>query len=224
MAKRQLKNKILRQDTLYVWDLAQTLFREDWDSRKTGAPTYGDWLARKLDKKFNQIKPREYEMGHRTPYRSGWHFNLDLQPGFKEVLSWTKHNEVFTTGVPQQIGWRAEYLGKKYGFDLKKYFQKINSTFDYGETNVKTEKMLADFLKGKFLSGYRSIVYVDDRLDNLRSFRRAVAENRQSLPGLAVRLYHILNDVSGCRTRRGYFSVGTLYDLLDNEKKIINNH
>ncbi len=224
MAKRQLKNKILRRDTLYVWDLANTLFNDVWNEERTGFTTYRDWLQHKLDKTFDQISPWEYENNYKIPYRAGWYFNLDIKPGFRKTLVWTKNNETFSTGNQAQMTWRGQYLNKKYHFKLRKYFKRLNSTFDYGDTNVKSLAMFESYLKKKYRAGYRTIVYSDDNLGNLKFFKEAVDKCKKNLPGLNLRLYRVLNDNTGIKDHRWYFSVGTLYDLLDNEKKIINNH
>lgn len=36
----------------------------------------------------------------------------------------------------------------------------------------------------------------------------------------SYRLYHILNDDGGLREKKGYFEIGNLYDLMENEKDI----
>jgi len=205
--------------TLYLWDLAGTLFNEEWDSTKTNYPDYNAWLEAQLGKKIIEVSDRQYEEMYEIPYKQGWYFHLDLKPGVKEVLTWAKHNETFTTGVPEQMDWRAEYLIPKIGFDFRKYFQKINSTFDYGETNKKTVETFADFLGKKYQEGYKIIVYADDKLTNCQAFIDAVESVKRNYPDFSYRLYHVLNNNSGIIEKDSYWQVGNLKGLLINEKK-----
>lgn len=223
--KRRKEIKIKRQEirsparTLYVWDLANTLFQEIWNQKDTGFPDYDTWVAAQLRRPLNQISPREYEENYRVPLSAGWHFNLTISPGFRETLAWTKNNETFSTGTREQIAWRAQYLNPKYGFDFRRYLRRINSTFDYVETNQKTTAMLAEYLRDRYRAGYETIVYADDKLSNLRAFQRAVRRAKKSCPRLRSRLYHILNSRRGLvRAQAGYTDVGTLFDLLKQEK------
>ncbi|RJR31057.1 hypothetical protein C4569_03395 [Candidatus Parcubacteria bacterium] len=206
--------------TLYLWDLAGTLFYEEWDIKKTGYPAIGDWIAAKLKKKKSEVTDREYEEMHRFAYEHGWPIKLALKPGFKEVLIWTKHNETFSTGMQEQMAWRAKYLNPKAGCDIRKFFQKFNSTFDYGETNKKTKEMLINYLGKKYRQGYRTVLYIDDKLSNCKFFISAVKSMQKRHKGLKYRLYHILNDKKGIRKKRGYFEIGRLTDIINNEKKL----
>lgn len=223
MIKKKVYKKAANDKTLYIWDLADTLFNEVWNQEKTGFPTFLDWLANKLNKKSFQITPREYEEGCKVPYSQGWYFNTDIKPGFRKVLSWTKNNETFTSGTPEQMDWRGEYLNKKYGFSLQKYFKKINSTFDYGETNIKTAAMINKYLKQKYQEGYRTIVYTDDKFANLEMFKQAIDKIQEKNQDFSGRLYHILNNDSGLKKKSWYFVIGWLKDLLKNEKNFKNN-
>lgn len=206
--------------TLYLWDLAGTLFDEKWDEEKTGYPSYSHWLMAKFNIDKNKVSPRVYEEMFKIPYQKGWYYNLALKPGFKKVLSWTKHNETFSTGVLEQIDWRAQYLNPRVGFDIRKFFQKFNSTFDYGETNTKTKVMLVDYLQKKYNEGYQTIVYTDDKLANCGSFREAATEVRSRYKDFSYRIYYILNDSSGLKDKGWCFKIGSLYDLLKNEQQI----
>ncbi|MFA5022217.1 MAG: hypothetical protein WC508_04025 [Patescibacteria group bacterium] len=207
--------------TLYLWDLAGTIFYEKWDAKKTGQPTYDAWLEAQLGKNISEISDREYEEMQKIPYSQGWYFQLDLQPGAKEVLEWAKHNETFTTGTPEQMDWRAECLLPKTGFDFRPYFQKINSTFDFGETNKKTPEMVANYLTEKYQQGYRVIVYTDDKLANCQMFLQAVKSFQDKYVDFSYRIYHILNSNSGLIKDNEYYQIGSLSDLLANEKELI---
>lgn len=207
--------------TLYLWDLAGTLFFEKWDAKKTGYSTFGDWLVHESGKKKEEISEREYEEAHRIPYTRGWYFRLGLQPGYKEVLNWTKNNETFSTGMQAQMDWRAEYLNPLAGYDIRKYFKNLVSTFDYGETNKKTTAMLLDYLEKKYRESYSMIVYTDDKINNCNFFINAAKIIRKKYPDFRYRLYHILNNSNGIREKKGYWEIGNLLDFLVNEKKLI---
>jgi len=207
-----------KDHTLYLWDLTGTLFPEQWSSTRTGFASYGDWLQNRLGKKFKDISNREFEEGYKIPYTQGWYFNLKIAPYFKQVLSWTKHNETFSTGNIAQMNWRAKYLNPQVSFDIRKYFQKFNSTFDYGRTNKKTPAMLVDYLKHKYFEGYKTVVYADDSQKNLEFFQQAGQIVRKQYSDFHWRLYHILNNRTRLKKKKRYFSVGNLLDLLRNEK------
>lgn len=196
--------------TLYLWDLANTLFPEKWDAGLTGFQSFEDY-ANSLGVDIKN--PRVFEECYKEPYIHGERFNLKIADGFKDVLSWTQHNETFTTGIREQMDWRAEYLNPRVGFDIKKYFQKIISTFDFGETNVKTSEMLEKYLAQRKSEGYDTIVYTDDKLKNCELFKQA-AESVSIL----YRVYNIKNDKAGLREKDWYWEIGDLYDFLENEK------
>lgn len=206
--------------TLYLWDLAGTLFYEEWNAEKSGFPACLDWVASQLGKKPDELTDREYEAGHEIPYKEGWYWNLDIQPGVKEVLEWTKNNETFSTGVPEQVDWRMEYLKPKIGFDVRDYMQKINSTFDYGETNTKTKEMLVDYMQKKYDEGYKIIVCTDDKEKNLDSFKEAAEEIKKNYPDFSCRLYLAANDNQGLREKDNYCIIGSLNDLFTKEKQL----
>lgn len=206
--------------TLYLWDLAGTIFREEWDAERTGFAGYYDWLEARLGKKMSEITPREEEEMYKVPYGEGWYFKLDLMPGAKESLEWAEYSEVFTQGNPEQIDWRAEYLTPRIGFDVRKFFKKINSTFDYAETNVKTKEMLLDYLRKKYDEGFKSVVYTDDKLKNCENFAEAAEEFKKESGDFSYRLYHIMNDGEGLRAKEGYVEIGSLHDLIEAEKNL----
>ena len=201
--------------TLYLWDLADTLFREEWNVELSGYATFENYAKAKVK---NPDDPRQYENGFREPYIKGEMYNLALADGFKEVLSRTKNNEAFTTGVKEQMDWRAAYLNPRVGFDVRSYFKKINTTFDYAETNVKTKEMIVQYLHDKLKEGYDAVVYTDDKLANCQLFQEAVNQVQREGLALNCRIYHILNSQSTIRKRGWYFEIGNLKDLLKSEK------
>src|SRR3989339_1636273 len=156
--------------TVYLWDMANTLFPEKWNESLTGFKNFDKYVA---SLGIDQDNPRQYESCFREPYSKGDMFNLNIADGYEEVLNWTKYNEIFSTGLPETNDWRAEYLNPKVGFDIRKYFQNNVSTFDFGETNVKTPEMLERYLIQKRDEGYTCVVYTDDKLSNCEFFRDA---------------------------------------------------
>lgn len=198
--------------TLYIWDLANTLFPEEWD-KNTGFENY-DRYVESLGYDLKTISPLDYERAYERPYREGL-FKLKIADGFKEVLSWTKNNLVFTTGNKEQIDWRAEYFLKQGLFDIRLYFKEIISTFDFGNTNKKTKEMIIKILKEKAKEGYTDFVYTDDKLENCLFFLEAAKE----VKGLKIRVYNIKNDNLGIRKKDNYWEIGNLYDLIKNEKR-----
>lgn len=202
----------MTERTLYLWDLANTLFREVWNKKLTGFDSFEDYVISR-GVKINDA--RGFEECYREPYLQGEMFNLDIMPGYREVLNWTKNNETFSTGFQEQLRWRAFYLNPRVGFDILQYFRRMGSTFDYGETNVKTPEMLEKYLVRKKGEGYDVIVYTDDKLKNCKMFKTAAEK-----VGVGFRVYHILNDDSGLRDKRRYWEIGNLYDLKENEERI----
>ncbi len=211
---------IKEHKTLYLWDLAGTIFLEEWDEQKTGFPDVVAWIENHLGKKRSEMTDLEFEQAHEIPYREGL-YRLRLQPDFQKVLSWTKHNETFSTGNREQVAWRAAYLEPRLNFKIADYFQALNSVFDYGETNKKTKDMLLAYLRTKYNEGYTTVVYTDDKKGNVDFFKEAAeALKREKGGAFEYRLYHILNDSGGLRSRGDYWEIGSLSDLLEHEKKI----
>lgn len=198
--------------TLYLWDVAGTIINEKWNKDITGFETFFDYVV-SIGKDPNN--PREAEEAYYIPYTHGEMFNLDIKDGFKETLTWTKNNEIFTQGTPEQMNWRAEYLNPKVGFDIRQFFQKINSTFDFGETNIKTKEMLSTYLNNKKKEGYETVVYTDDKIQNCMAFKDAT----DNIQNLKYRIYHIKNDNSGIIKKDQYYEIGNLLDLLKNEQQ-----
>lgn len=204
----------------YLWDMANTLIPEKWNVKKSGFPSYGAYVQ-SLGYDLKTIRPSEYEGAYERPYKEGL-FGYRIAEGAQEVLSWTKHNFVFTTGNREQIDWRAEYLKPKCGFDLRDYLTEIYSTFDYGNTNTKTPAMLMDILRKKYHDGYETAVYADDKEANCQFFLDAVALlNKEGVP-LTARAYHVRNDERKFSEKeKNFFSVANLLQLLENEKSLV---
>ncbi|MFH0857087.1 MAG: hypothetical protein V1860_04270 [bacterium] len=206
---------------LYLWDLGGTLFPEKWNSEKTGFQTYEDWAADKLGKAKEELSNKEIDWTYEIPYKEGWHINLELAKGFKEVLEWAKNNEAFTSGIPEQIEWRAEYLNPRVGFDVRAFLKKINAASDYGAYNTKTKEMFLKYLNERYKQGYKIVVFTDDNLKYCDLFKQAADEQKDKHQDFSYRCYHILNDNGGLRKKEWYFEIGNLYDLMKNEKCII---
>jgi len=205
---------ILEQNkTLYLWDLADTLFSERWDKGGTGILNYDAYIE-SLGYDLKTIDAKTYEWLYEQPFRDG-RMILGLMPGFKEILTWAKHNAVFTTGNIEQIDWRAEVFIKKEVGDVRKFFEKIYSTFDYGNTNQKTEQMFLDILRKESMNGRSALVYADNRLDNCEQFKQAA----QKYSAIKTQLYHINSNALKIREiATNFFEVSGLPELLKNEQ------
>lgn len=203
--------------TFYLWDLANTLFLERWDSKRSLVANYNQYVKSK-GFSLENISPLDYEKTYRIPYIDGL-YNLSLTKGFKVVLTWTKYNGVFTTGNRKQIDWRAEQLLKKYGFDIRCYIKEIYSTFDYGNTNVKTKEMLMDIIIKKYKQGYRMFVYADDKRKNCFFFLEAIKALIKKGYQIKTRVYYFKNDTSGLKKiNNNLIQIGDLLNLLHNER------
>lgn len=200
--------------TFYLWDLANTLFPEKWNKKKSGFESYNKYVE-SLGFNLKNISPRDYERAYEIPYKEGL-FDLKIAKGFKKTLTWTKNNIVFTTGNKEQIDWRAENFIPRYGFDIREYLKEIHSTFDFGNTNKKTLKMLVNLIEKKRLEGFSSGVYTDDNIKNCYFFLKA---SKHLKTGFIARAYHILPDTLRCRQiKKNLFQIGSLLQLLENEK------
>lgn len=196
---------------LYLWDLANTLFPEKWNRELSGYDNFDEYMkARGVEA---AKEPRRYEEGFREVYTQGEMYNLQVADGYQEVLTWAKNNEAFSTGLKECMDWRAEYLNPRVGFDVRSYLRKVNSTFDYEETNIKTQEMLDKYLRQKVSEGYDTVVYTDDKLKNCEQFREATSK----ITGLKYRLYNMLNDNKGIRDKGWYCEVGNLRDVMSAE-------
>ncbi len=203
--------------TFYLWDLANTLFPEKWNKKKSGFENYDEYVE-SLGFDLKTISPRDYEWTYEIPYKEGL-FNLSLAEGFVEVLSRTKNNVVLTTGNKEQIDWRAENLLPKYSIDIRDFLKEIHSTFDYGNTNTKTIKILENLIGRKGLEGFTSGVYTDDRLENCKFFLNAIMIAAQKGINIRGRSYNITNDSRPIlQIEKNLFEIGSLNQLLDNEK------
>lgn len=201
--------------TLYLWDLADTLFGERWDAEKTGLANFDDYIT-SLGYNLNKIDAKTYEWNYEKPFKEEL-IELSLLPGFTETLSWTDHNAVFTTGNREQIDWRAEVFLKKRPVDIRPFFETIYSTFDFGNFNNKTQEMFFDILKRELAKGYSAIVYVDNKLENCRQFQEATAQIR----AIGYRIYHINAGAAQLtKLSANFFEVPDLFKLLENEQSV----
>ena len=50
--------------TLYLWDMAGTLFHEEWDAKRTKYPNVEAWVEAQLNKKFKDVSDRKFEEMH----------------------------------------------------------------------------------------------------------------------------------------------------------------
>jgi hypothetical protein len=199
--------------TFYLWDLADTLFGERWNVEKTRLVNFDAYIE-SLGYDLKTIDSKTYEWSYERPFKDGL-MELSILPGFKETLSWTKHNATFTTGNPEQIEWRAEVFIKKGLPDIRPYFEKIYSTFDYGNINQKTSAMILDILKKEFKNGYTIFVYSDNNLENLYQFQNAADQ----IPTVKNRLYHIkARSEKFKKITDNFFETPDLFKLLENEQ------
>ncbi|MFA4818867.1 MAG: hypothetical protein WC621_03425 [Patescibacteria group bacterium] len=210
----------MENKTFYLWDLADTIFIEKWNAELSGVPSFNAYVE-SLGYDLKTISPLDYELCYEKPYRDGL-YDLSIADGFKEVLTWTKNNGVFTTGNKEQINWRAEQLLRKYGFGIRDFLKEIYSTFDYSNTNVKTEAMLVDLIGKKFKQGLGIIVYTDDREANCRFFISAAEKCQNNGVRVEYRVYNLGNDDSKLeKLSDNYYKIGDLYQLKDNEENLL---
>lgn len=207
----------MNSKTFYVWDQADTLFAEVWDIEKTGLPDYNVYVL-SLGHDIETMPKRVYENAYEIPYRTEM-FKVELMPGFKELLSWTKHNAAFTTGVPEQREWRTDQIKRKYGIELKDYIPEVFSTFDYGNTNVKTVEMYADVVRKVQKRGFTTVVYADDKIANCEMFEAGA----RTIPGITYRLYRVNPAMDSQLQGDTIKEVKNLFDILESEKNLVNS-
>lgn len=197
--------------TLYLWDLADTLFIEEWNQDKSGFLSYNDYVAsRGYD--LGTISPLEYELCYEEAFRKKF-FTLGLKDGFVETLAWTRHNVAFSTGNREQIDWRAEMLLPEIGFDIRTFLPEVLSTFDYGNVNKKAVAMFADIIRKKISAGYTTLVYADDKLSNCELFLTAARQH----PEVSSRVYHMTGSAPA-PSHSPSIPVKNLLELLHNEQ------
>lgn len=200
----------------YLWDQADTIFTEVWDTERTGVADFRAYV-KSLGNDPDSMSKKEYEFLYEVPYKEGL-FKVDIMPGFIELLSWTKYNGAFTTGVPEQRDWRQVQLSKKYpNLVLKEFIPDVFSTFDYGDTNVKTIDMYADVLGKIYFRGFATVVYADDKLANCAMFEDAA----HKVPGIEYRLYRMNPHTPQVMQNNAIMEVRNLFDILEAEKKLL---
>jgi len=202
--------------TFYLWDLAGTLFPEVWEKDKSGFASFNDYVSSIYD--LHNIDPADYERCYELPYKLGW-FNVTLAEGFPEVLIWAEYNGSFTTGLHETLKWRGEQLKAKYGIDISQYLPEKFSTFDYGNTNVKTPAMLIDIMKKKHLENYSTIVYTDDKPANCKFFLESYNKVKEEIAPMQARTYHIAQlEQEPVKVEVNYWQVGNLFQIRENEQ------
>ena len=205
--------------TFYLWDLANTLFPETWNKDKSGFVNYDEYV-KSLGYNLATIKPLEYEQAYEIPYKDGY-FDLTISPGFEETLSWTKNNGVFTTGNKEQVDWRAVNFLPRYGFDIRDYLKEIYSTFDFGNTNLKTKEMLIELCKKIHNGGFKVLVYTDDKQANCDFFLKAVESATGQGVKLDARVYNFEPSSQIAKEiNPNYFVIANLAQLLNNEREL----
>ncbi len=192
--------------TLFVWDLADTLFYQKWNTEHMQAADPIAWMAREG---LDASTPLQYEKNFKAIFTAGTPVDLALMPDYAEVLSQTADNQAFTTGNVEQVDWRAEYLNPQVGFDIKKYFSKIVSTFEFAPTNLKTEAVIEAYLKRE-AALYKKLVYTDNDLANCALFYKVGQKYFSD-----VKIFHFKNDRLGVRPQAWYIEIGALTDLIE---------
>lgn len=203
--------------TFYLWDLADTLFAEQWDQKKSGLKNFNAYVKSR-GYNIKTVPAINYEHCYKIPFLTGL---LKVRPnrGFWEILQWTKNNGVFTTGNIEQLEWRWRQQKERGGRDFRKPLKEVHSTFDYGNTNRKNAKMFADILKKKHRQGFNTIVYADNKTSNCRYFISAVSKLRQQGLYIDYRLYHMSPGLKKFRKlRKRQYAVGGLQQILQIEK------
>ncbi|MFA6908414.1 MAG: PEP-utilizing enzyme [Patescibacteria group bacterium] len=206
--------RVFMRKTYYLWDLANTLFPERWDQKKSGVSNYPAFVE-SLGYSLETVTPKQFEDAYEEPYKKGF-FDISLVPGFVEVLGWTKNNSYFTTGVHEVNVWRSVQLKRKTPVDIFTYLSKGFSTFDYGDTNVKTIPMLIDILHKLNAQGFTEVVYTDDKAENCQFFLDAVAQARKEGINVVGRTYHLTDAQE--KGAPGIIPIKNLFELRDREK------
>jgi len=208
-----------RIKTFYLWDLAGTLFSEKWNIEKSGVANFHAYVE-SLGYDLKTVDPETYEGCYKIPYSEGL-FDLSVAEGFQEVLEWTKNNGFFTTGTPAQIDWRAVQLKKRYNLDPRPFLPERFSTFDYGNTNVKTPEMLMDILEKKHAENYAAVVYTDDKSANCEFFLQSYLKVKNQVAPLKARAYYFTdNEQDIVQLADNYWQAGTLLQLRENEQRL----
>ena len=58
---------------VYLWDLANTLFPEKWEAKKSGVPNYKAYVE-SLGYDLKTITPHDYEWAYEPPYKKSFFF------------------------------------------------------------------------------------------------------------------------------------------------------
>lgn len=202
---------------VYVWDLGDTLFEELWDSRLSGFENYNKYIEG-LGYNLQTIEPLKYELNYEKAYKNEY-FKLAIKPGFREVLQYCQNNIAYTTGNVEQMNWRQEVFNRKNEINVLPYFKEIISTFNFENSNKKTEfnfLKLIQYLK----NNYSHIVYTDNLINNCEVFSRVV----KTFPEIKSTCYFINNSElpeHSTSDLNSIVKVNSLYDILKLESKNI---
>jgi len=203
--------------TYYLWDLADTLFPERWDSVGSGCSDIISYMTT-LGYDQKTITPGQFELAYEQPYRKGF-FALSLIPGFTEVLPWAKHNGYFTSGHHEQNLWRNEQIQKKYHINIFDYIKEGFSAFDFGSINQKTAAMFTDILNTLHERGYTDIVYTDDKETKCELFFNAITKLQKEGVRINGRTYH---RAAHCGMKHAHITdIRDLFELRDKEAGIV---
>ena len=209
-----------KNSIIYLWDAGGTLFPEKWAWKKY--KNFKDFLVARYGRNYTDW---EEEKCWEEAYRKGYE-NVTLNKGFKKVLSWTKNNFVLTAGNYGQIDARREVYLRKYNIDIKSYLTGVITRFDYKRKNLKKDRGLFKLvLQDYFKKGYREFIYTDDNLKNIKEFVIAAQELKKikEYQDLKFRAYNILNNNIGLTKKKDYWEIGSLTDLMENEKNQSDN-
>ena len=207
------------QKTLYIWDLADTLFIEYWDQKKSGVKNFKAYL-KSLGYNLRTIKAIDYENSYHIPFTKNI-LKFKYNSGALKMLNWAKHNGVFTTGHRKQLGWRAVQLKHNHLPDFRKFFHVFYSTFDYGNTNKKNFQMYKDILQKSLKLGFTTIVYADNNYANCNLFISAAARLKKQISRFNYRLYYIRPNVQSLKGVNSHkFIASNFQQIIKNEKSL----
>lgn len=204
-----------KSKTLYLWDAADTIFIEDFRQELDSRDMF-EHISKIIGFNAGELNDREYSRIEDIEFKKGV-FEIDIMPGFRELLSWTKNNVIVSSGHPSQTGFRREIILKKHRFDIMPFFISVTQVFDWNDDHddaSRNPKMFQNIISRYRKNGYNEFVYADDKLKNCLSFIKAC--RTCSINDYAC--YHITKDHKRIKTYLPYFEVKLLSDILELEK------